>query len=326
MKEKILSKAYVCYTKKEDIRNNSSSGGVFYELAKYAIEERNAVVYGAGFSKEFSVQHMRIEQTSHIDLLMRSKYVQSDMGDTFLKVKDDLKQQRNVLFVGTPCQVKGLLKFLTVSNTDTKNLITVDFICHGVPSPKVWGDYLSKLSLKYKSGIKSVNFRDKSDGWHNFSMKVEFEKSEYVKSHYIDEYMFYYLQDYIMRSSCYKCSVKGFEEKVSDITVADSWKSKRESKKMDKGKSLVIINTQKGSDIFDVISENMKKEETAVPLDSGVIANYQEMLKNKDKFFADYEKLGLSKKLKQKYYSGKALKKNYIKHLLYKIGLANKIG
>lgn len=318
--------AYVCYTKKENIRMNSSSGGVFYELAKHMIEQENAVIYGAAFAEDFSVRHMRIDRMDDVEKLMRSKYVQSDMGDNFLKVKEDLSCGNKVMFAGTPCQVKGLIKFLEASNIATENLFTVDFVCHGVPSPKVWKEYLNKLSSKCNSKITDVNFRAKRCGWHDYYMKVSFEKGEYAKSHYIDEYMFYYLSDYIMRDSCYECPLRKAESKAGDITIADSWQSKRESKKMDKGKSLIIVNTEKGESAFEKISSNMEVMKREVPIEDGVIANCQEKIKAKDRFFEDYLKFGFSGDLKKKYYCGKSLTKNRIKHFLYKTGLANRIG
>lgn len=247
---------YICYTKKEDVRKNSSSGGIFYELAKYMIEQENAVVYGAGFDTDFSVVHMRAENIEDMKKLMRSKYVQSDMADNFLRVKEDLMNGRQVLFVGTPCQVKGLHQFLNIANISAEQLITVDFVCHGVPSPQVWKDYLHALSMKSQSGVKDVNFRDKRNGWHDYCMKISFEnKKEYVKSHYTDEYMFYYLRDYMMRDSCYQCHFRTAGNRASDITIADAWTAEREPKKLDRGKSQVFVNTEKGEQLLQNVTQ-----------------------------------------------------------------------
>ncbi len=326
MKTEAVNLAYVVYTKKEKIRENSSSGGMFYELAKYMIEQENAVVYGAGFSENFAVEHKSIIMMDDIDSIMRSKYVQSCMGKSFIEVKDNLNSGKSVMFVGTPCQVKGLVNYLNVLNIDTEKLLTIDFICHGVPSPKIWEDYIQKLSKKYKSEIIDVNFRDKYYGWHDFNMNIKFKNKQYIKSHYIDEYMFYFLNDYNMRDCCYRCLFRNSEGRVSDITIADAWRSGKTSKKMDKGKSQVYINTVKGKQIFENISANMEVMKTIRVEDALEKIEYENKIKIKEQFFEDYLQYGFSKKLKKKYYGGKKLTKNRIKHFLYKSGLANKIG
>lgn len=329
---KMKTSTYICYTKKEDVRKNSSSGGIFYELAKHMIEQENAVVYGAGFDTDFSVVHMRAENVEDMKKLMRSKYVQSDMADNFLRVKEDLMNGRQVLFVGTPCQVKGLHQFLNIANISAEQLTTVDFVCHGVPSPQVWKDYLHALSMKSQSGVKDVNFRDKRNGWHDYCMKISFEnKKEYVKSHYTDEYMFYYLRDYMMRDSCYQCHFRTAGNRASDITIADAWTAEREPKKLDRGKSQVFVNTEKGEQLLQNVTQYIyiyiyrSRTEEEREEDIAQKADYQKKMELKDRFFKDYQKTGFSKEFRKKYYGGKNLMKNKIKHFLYQTGIGNKI-
>lgn len=133
-----LKLSYAVKNKDEDIRLRSSSGGMFYLLAEDTIKQ-NGLVYGAAFDKDFSVKHIGIDKISEIELLQGSKYLQSSIGDTYKHVKNDLRENKQVLFTGTPCQVEGLKSFL---GKEEENLITMDFICHGVPSPSIWGGVL----------------------------------------------------------------------------------------------------------------------------------------------------------------------------------------
>lgn len=133
-----LKLSYAVQNKDDAVRLSSSSGGMFHLLAESIIKQ-DGVVYGAGFDKDFSVKHIRINKIEEIQLLQGSKYLQSDIGNIYKQVKKDLKENKQVLFTGTPCQVEGLKSFL---GREENNLLTMDFICHGVPSPMIWGGVL----------------------------------------------------------------------------------------------------------------------------------------------------------------------------------------
>ena len=149
--------AYACINKDDEIRKNSSSGGIFYLLAKNILS-RNGVVYGARFNDDFDVVHDYIERIEDISLFQGSKYVQSSINDSYKQAKKFLDNNRLVLFTGTPCQIEGLLGYL---QKDYANLITQDIVCHGVPSPKLFKLYKENIKNKYQDDITKINFRKK---------------------------------------------------------------------------------------------------------------------------------------------------------------------
>lgn len=237
------------------IRNVSSSGGVFYELAK-AILFGGGVVCGSFLDEDMYVRHIIIDTHDEIELLTKSKYVQSDLGSSFAKIKKYLDMGRSVLFVGTPCQVQGLGSFL---GRRFDNLYLVDLVCHGVPSPKVWEQFVQKLEEQHQSKCLSVSFRDITiDGWKNFGMKVEFANGdESIDTQDKNIYMFGFLNGYTVRKCCFECQFKG-NNRNSDITIGDFWSVDHYLKHFNdnKGTSLVYINTDKGFKIIKQIREN----------------------------------------------------------------------
>jgi coenzyme F420-reducing hydrogenase beta subunit len=244
--------ALACYNKDNEIRINSSSGGIFYLFAKHVIDN-GGVVFGAEFDKDFNVIHGYAEKLEEVNKFMGSKYLQSRISDTYKRVKEFLLSSRIVLFSGTPCQIGGLKAFL---NRDYDNLICIDFICHGVPSPILWKKYLKELSVQK---IKSINFRNKEVGWKNFSIKVIYEDgSFYCKSHKEDIFMRGFLGDLFLRPSCYECNFKTLDRQ-SDLTLADFWGIQEVIPDMDtdRGTSLVLINSSVGYRLFEALSEAM---------------------------------------------------------------------
>lgn len=217
MNNSIFPIAYACYSKNEAVRIRSSSGGIFYMLGEEVLGT-GGVVFGAAFDSDWSVKHRHVDSKDELILLMGSKYIQSNIGDTYKQVKCFLKNGRQVLFCGTPCQIAGLKRFL---NRNYDNLILVDFICHGVASPEVWKQYLDEISEGKE--IESISFRDKTRGWSKFSLKIKYrDGTEYLESPYIDPFMRAFLKDIIQRPACYQCRFKGLERE-SDMTLADFW-------------------------------------------------------------------------------------------------------
>ena len=167
--------------KSESVRLNSSSGGVFSLLAQIVLDN-NGVVFGARFDQQWNVVHDSIDSKEHLHYLRGSKYVQSHIGNCFIEAERLLNEGRLVMFTGTPCQIAGLNDYLDKSY---ENLISVDIVCHGVPSPKLWQDYISSLGIEY---IHSIDFRCKDSGWKLHSIKVTGKNKLYLKQHCNDPY------------------------------------------------------------------------------------------------------------------------------------------
>ncbi len=246
--------AYVIQNNNQEVLRDSTSGGFFTPLAQYIIEN-NGVVYGAVFDENFNVIHKKCSQTNKNDICMfrGSKYVQSDLGTTFSDVKSCLEQGRLVCFSGTPCQIEGLKYYL---QRDYNNLITVDFVCRSIPSPLLWDKYKSFQENKYGSKIVSVNFRNKTYGYHSGTMKLEFQNGKiYQGSNRIDFYNKLFHSDICSRPSCYNCFAKKYN-RLSDYTIYDSWETGLlvdNLKDNDKGFTNVVIHSKKGIDIFNKI-------------------------------------------------------------------------
>lgn len=246
----------------EDVRRNSSSGGIFTAVAEQIIEN-SGIVYGAAFSEDLSVKHIGVTNTSDLDKLRRSKYIQSDLNGCFQRMKERLENNTTILFSGTPCQVEGLLSYL---QKPYKNLITIDFVCHGVPSPRVWEEYISYQENAYNSKINKVNFRDKSSGWKNFSIRLDFENQKtYLKIFGQDPYMNAFLSNISLRACCYNCKYKSLNHK-SDITIADYWGIDKIKPDIDddKGLSMVLLNSEKGKKILNSVNNCITLNKTDV--------------------------------------------------------------
>lgn len=256
-KEKNIGTSYAAYHRDENIRSLSSSGGVFSVFAE-SIIKNSGVVFGAALDENLSVRHRRCETLEELDFLRRSKYVQSEMGDIYQQTYEVLQSGREVLFCGTPCQINGLKKYMNKKKAAEEKLLTMDFICHGVPSPQVWQDYCNWQQKNINEKITECNFRSKVSGWTHFSMELKGEKSEYSQSLEKDPYMLAFLKNICLRPSCYQCPFKG-TQKVSDITVGDFWGIQNilPDWNDDKGVSLVLVNSQKGKDTFDKIKNRI---------------------------------------------------------------------
>lgn len=277
--------AYAGMNKDDQIRVKSSSGGIFSILAEYIIKN-NGIIYGASFDEDFNIKHKRILCNTDLDLLRGSKYVQSSIGDIYKQVKNDLESNRQVLFTGTPCQVEGLRSYL---RKEYVNLITMDFICHGVPSPLVWKKYLEEMKKSKQENIKNIYFRNKDIGWKIFSLKIIFDEKIYINDLNNDLFMKGFLQDVYLRPSCYSCKFKKIN-RVSDITVADFWGIENILPKMDddKGTSLIVIHSEKGKQLFGELSEKMILNEVnlneAIKYNPSMISSVKYNEKRKDFF------------------------------------------
>ena len=304
-------------------KEQSSSGGCFYELAKYILKNKGIVV-GAGFDNELNIVHKIIDDEENIIELKGSKYVQSHIGDTYIKIKEALKQGQLVLFVGTPCQVAGLYSFLR--NKEYDNLYTADLICHGVPSPKVYKKYLDELSIKYNAKPIKVNFRSKSSGWKKFSMKIDFDNSQtYIKDLNEDLFMRGFLNNIYLRPSCYECKFAQIP-RIADLTLGDFWGIGEKNPKLDDdtGTSELIINSEKGKKLLNEVKENLYMEE--IDLEYGIKVNpclvgSVKEPKQRKLFFDELDNKSFEKLIKKYIIKEKILYRIYIlvMRILYKI-------
>lgn len=260
----IQKETFIGFNNNSTIKNSSSSGGVFYPLAKKIISEKGSV-YGAVYNSKFGVEHTRITEEKKLQLLMGSKYVQSNLSkEIYDNIYKDLDEGKFVLFSGTPCQVASIKEFVSrkVDKNSLERLFLVDFICHGVPSPKVWESYLNYISGNLD--VSNVSFRDKVKGWHDYRLSISAENGKNVsKTHDTDRYMQSFLTDKNIRESCYNCNFKN-NNYCSDITLGDAWKVEKDCIEWadDKGTSLFIVRTEKGRNLLTQIKDSITYKET----------------------------------------------------------------
>ena len=256
----IKPRVYAAWSLDETVRLNSSSGGIFSALADVRITNGGAV-FGAAFDENFMVRHVGITDSSGLDDLRRSKYVQSDIQNTYSEAQKSLKEGKPVLFAGTGCQIAGLKSFL---GKDYPDLLTIDLVCYGVPSPGIWSLYLKDIKRRYKSDIRMVSFRNKQNGWAKYRMKIEFENGRVYSRPAVDEtYFIGFGKGLFNRRSCSSCMFRHPNSKA-DITLADFWGiDKLPDKDMsdNKGVSQLIINTPKGQEALDGIAVGCRLRE-----------------------------------------------------------------
>lgn len=276
--------AFVAKNKDVKEQMRSSSGGIFILLAKQVLYH-GGIVFGAAFDSDWNVVHKYAVKENELMLLLKSKYVQSDIGKTYVETEKFLKEGRIVMYVGTPCQIFGLKSYL---RKDYANLLTVDFLCHGVPSPGVWRKYLKETlkglsrvkrdsrentvlssSLKSMPVITGIDFREKAGySWEKYGFVVrgkvgpqDRQNSVLLSDNHDDNpFMKGFLTDTYLRPSCYFCKFKKGKA-ASDITLADCWSVRRLKLTFldDKGVSMIMVNTEKGDSWFNSI-DTLKAE------------------------------------------------------------------
>ncbi|TWH59748.1 coenzyme F420-reducing hydrogenase beta subunit [Desulfitobacterium sp. LBE] len=233
----------------------SSSGGIFTALAQ-SVLDRNGVVFGCVFDKGMHAIHTASQDIAGTYPMRGSKYVQSDTGDTYVQSKQLLDGGRIVLYTGCPCQIAGLRSYL---GRDYPNLLAIDLVCHGAPSPKLFAKYLMWLEKKYKSKIFSYEFRHKGKNGWGMGLRVRMKKGEHIFVREpiaaLDPYMSSFLEARTYRSSCYACHY-ATKKRTGDITAADYWGIERFHPEFYDacGVSLVLVNTSKGTELFKSIS------------------------------------------------------------------------
>jgi len=234
---------------------SSSSGGAFTAISDYILEN-GGVIYGVAFDENIRAVHIRADKKEIRDNMRVSKYVQSDLQDTFKQVKDDVTNGITVLFTGTPCQVAGIKKYL---EKDYENFFTMDVICHGVPSPLMFSEHIKQIEKKKKTTVKSYKCRSKVKGWHTHIEAAEFTngKTE-AGTPLLQEHKVLFYSGYILRPSCYECKFTNLH-RPADITMGDFWGIEKSMPDWDDqaGTSIVLVNTQKGEKLFENSKPNI---------------------------------------------------------------------
>ncbi len=249
--------AYSVYNLDEEIVKKSSSGGAFYTLANNILMQ-GGIVFGCYYDEKEKSAYLTDTDHVNLDKLLTSKYVESYIGNGFIKVKKQLDSSRKVLFCGTPCQCAGLKSFL---KKEYDNLLTVDFTCGAVASQKVLANYLEGMEEKYNAKVKRLNFRDKKYGWGQYCMAVDFDNGKkYRRTAMNDSYFFCFLRSSMQRLSCHGCRFSNAHK--SDIILADFWKCYHFDVDTNnkKGISLVLTMTEKGEKAIDKIKDNVHIE------------------------------------------------------------------
>lgn len=253
-------RCYAAVSKNSIQAEKSASAGIFAAIAENMISH-GGIVYGAAFNEDWKVHHIAVKNSNHLCDLQGSKYAHSDTGKTYAEVKEQLKSGCKILYSGTPCQIAGLKGFL---GQDYENLLTLDIVCHGVPSNRMLQDYLQLIGEKNGGKVEQFTFRDKSIGWGmNGSAIINGKRIKIWQS--ASSYLYYFTRGWIYRENCYKCKY-ACKHRPADITIGDFWGIEKQHPELlgkngwdeSKGISLVIVNTNKGKKAFDNTNIELK--------------------------------------------------------------------
>mgnify|MGYP000863702003 CR=1 FL=1 len=279
---------YAAYSTSDNIRLQSSSGGIFSEIGRHIISQ-GGIVYGARWDSSLNVIHEGIDNPQDLEKLRSSKYVQSKLDDSYRKILKNLENNRKVLFTGTPCQVAALKNF-----TDSENLFTIDVVCHGIPSKVVFEEYLKYISSG--NAVINYNFRDKSLGWSKYMVKAEFKNGSYQCITRQDPFFHGFICDLYSNLPCYSCSFSKLP-RPGDITLGDFWGISKDI--MDeRGISLVLANNEKGKLLLkelqrsDSVTLIPKTLEEAVKGNPRVYNGYLNKRKNRAEILKNIRKSG----------------------------------
>lgn len=295
-----LPKVFLAINPDEKVRRHSSSGGIFSALSDLVLND-GGIVFGAGFDENFHVVHTSAENFDELENLRGSKYVQSQIGDIYRRIKKELSTGRKVLFSGTPCQCTGLKSFL---GKDFENLLIVEIFCHGVPSPEIWEQYIDYRGQGHE--IVDVDFRSKRVGWNlNSLFQITFKDcGRYTSRASKEAFMQEFSLCTIQRPSCHECKFR-FPNGQGDISIGDAWGIKNFAPEMNDGRgtSIAVIHTSKGQNFID--RANLKTS----PIDFHIIAVHNPYFlipsakdSRRENFFKDFAKSKNAVVTMQKYY------------------------
>lgn len=309
-KEPLIS--YGAINVHNEVRQESSSGGVFTAIANKVISD-GGVAFGAQYDENWNVVHQFAETIDDCRAFRGSKYVQSRIGDTYKQVEFFLREGRSVLFSGTPCQISALKNFLC---KDYDNLVLVDIVCHGVPSPRIWKEYLQSLNLHQ---ISSISHKDKSTGWRSYSFTIQDDRGEIVFKEKASDNKFLsaFIDNLILRPSCFSCPAKSGRS-GADITLADFWGVEHIIPQIDdnKGISFISCNSERGKNIIEGLDLNLATTDyqLSIKYNSCMVKSTPEPAE-RAKFWVDYSEKGINALLTRKKKSQSIIKR-IIKRLL----------
>lgn len=292
--------SFIAWNKDASTRAASTSGGLFSALADNAISE-GGVVVGAAFDQSFHLRHTTATTRQGYFPMMGSKYLQSDIRGIYRQVKEYLNNGRSVLFTGVACQIAGLQAFL---NQQYDRLLTCEVICHGVPSPGVYKDYLCYLESKMQCKVVSYQFRSKAYGWSKLTVCVKYANGK-IKTYRARYCPFHtwFGKHFSIRPSCYNCFFRG-ASRGADITIGDFWgiEMYRPDIDIDKGGSLVLVNSEQGVRGLNEIKGKLFLE--PCPFDWGLgrnqyLINNYPMPAQRKTFFSDYGRMSMRELIKR---------------------------
>lgn len=280
----------------QEIRMSSTSGGAFTAISNHFYEsygKENCIVYGAVYDEGFLVKHKRGLSSGDRDEMRGAKYVKSDLSDTYALVAKDLAEDKHVLFSGTGCDVAGLKQFLKVKGVHTEKLVSVDIICHGTPSPKIWKDYLRWIQSD--NTLKTFTFRNKDKAWRGFQVTATYEDgTSKTNTPKLLSYVNMYGAGLTMRPSCHQCPY-AITDRVGDITLGDFWGIEKTLPEMDDGKgvSVILCSTEVGAKLLN--SSDLKLELQSCDLEGAKQYNLRQATRKglqREQLFIDYKAHG----------------------------------
>lgn len=311
---------YAGYTDKERYVKRCTSGGICAVLSEEYIQ-KGYNVYAASFDSEWKLEHRKIENSNDLNKFMGSKYVQSSIdGEIYHDIMRNLKAEKKCLFIGTPCQVAGIKNYLLSNRIEISNLLTVDFMCHGVPSPVIGKKYLNYLERKKNRKINIYNFRSKKNGWGGLERTIVWEngKKSTIRASLCPLHS-WFGKHLSIRKSCFICRYRK-KERISDITVADFWGIKKYYPLIptEQGVSAIQINSEKGMKEYDelvkrnkIISQKVSEESM---WDRKTALQNFEIPINYIEFNEDAERMSIKALIKK--YPPQTSLKNYIKEFV----------
>ena len=312
--------AYAAYAKNEQEHATSSSGGIFAVLARYVLQN-GGYICGAAFDDSVTVKHILTNKEEELRRIKGTKYVQSEIGDVYKQIKTLLDDDVLVLFSGTPCQIGGLRQYL---NKKYENLLTVDLICHGVPSPLVFRRYLDEISSESK--VDSMVFRDKTNGMSDINLVYNLSNGEIVREKYSDsEYIKGFIQNLTIRPSCFHCKFKGLN-RCSDITVGDYWGLNDYHPEMitEMGTSAILVHSKQGQRFIELVKQELKYTESkpeSVAFWNTCLEKSVEYNPSREEFFEHIEDMSIKENVQKLYKvpEKKPVKISFAKRVIRKV-------